>query len=192
MGAISPSSLYSFIFLPISRKFMPDNVSTHPTDTPVIRIGFVGLSSTGWAAMALAPSLLDPEVKKRFKVVAISTTNSESAAAAASKYSEFFGHEIKAYHGDASQIASDPEVDLVAIAVKVPYHKEVAEKAIAAGKPLFLEYQAGRTPDETREIARLAREKGVRSLIGLQGRHSPAARKVRVVTHDEGLLLTLH
>lgn len=159
------------------------NTLSH-SDDKVIRVGFVGLSSTGWASMFLAPSLLDPEVKKRFKVVAISTTNAESAAASARKYSQLFGHAIKAYHGDASQIASDPEVDLVAIAVKVPNHKEIAEKAIAAGKAFFLEYQAGRTPEETRELARLAKEKGVRSLIGLQGRHSPAARKVSVAVYS--------
>ena len=116
MGATSPPPLNSLIFWSKLRTNMSSNALTPSNDTPIIRIGFVGLSSTGWAAMALAPSLLDPEVKKRFKVVAISTTSAESAAAAASKYSEFFGHEIKAYHGDASQIASDPEVDLVAIA----------------------------------------------------------------------------
>ena len=39
--------------------------ATTPTSRPkpdVIRIGFVGLSSTGWAAMALKHSLLDPLV----------------------------------------------------------------------------------------------------------------------------------
>ncbi|KAF5332708.1 hypothetical protein D9611_005239 [Ephemerocybe angulata] len=131
------------------------------TTTPngPVRIGFVGLSSGGWAATAIAPALLDPEVRKQFKVVAISTTNAGSAAASATKYSEFFGHEVKAYHGDVEHILSDPDVDLLAIA-------------------------AGKNVEDTLELARLASEKGVKSLVGLQGRQTNVIKKIRNIVES--------
>ncbi|KAF6748392.1 NAD-binding Rossmann fold oxidoreductase [Ephemerocybe angulata] len=132
-----------------------------------IRLGFIGLSAKGWAASALAPSLLDPRVREQYKLTAIATTSAESAAAAARKYSELFGHEIKAYH-DVDQLAGDPEVDFVAIAVSPLHHKSVTEK-----------WQSGKTFEETKELARLAREKGVKSFIGLQGRQSNVITKVK-------------
>ncbi|KAF5332757.1 hypothetical protein D9611_005226 [Ephemerocybe angulata] len=154
-------------------------MSTPSTPNGPVRIGFVGLSAGGWASGAIAPSLLDPEVRKQFKVVAISTTNAESAAASAKKYSEYFGHDVKAYHGDVEQILSDPDVDLLAIAVKPNYHRSIAEKAIAHGKPFFLEWQAGKGVEDTLELARLAHEKGVKSLVGLQGRQTNVIKKLK-------------
>lgn len=150
-----------------------------PSDTKLIRIGFVGLSSSGWAAMALAPSLLLPEVRAHFKLVALSTTNETSARASAAHYTQLFGHPIKPYWGDASAIASDPEVDFVVISVKPPYHREVALKAIEAGKDFFVEWQAGRHASETRELADAARARGVRSLVGLQARHGGVVGKAK-------------
>ncbi|KAJ3541984.1 hypothetical protein NMY22_g3679 [Coprinellus aureogranulatus] len=135
-------------------------------------------------------ALQDPAVRAHFKLVAISTTNETSALSSATHYSEIFGHPIKAYWGDASQIANDPEVDLVAMSVKVPYHKEIALKVIEAGKDFFLEWQAGRSVEETRELAEKARERGVRSLIGLQARHGGILKKAKEIV-EEGKLGTL-
>ncbi|KAF5332445.1 hypothetical protein D9611_005225 [Ephemerocybe angulata] len=157
---------------------MPTTETTAPNSKIPIRLGFIGLSAKGWAASALAPSLLDPKVRERYKLTAIATTSAESAAAAAEKYSELFGHEIKAYH-DVDQLAGDLEVDFVAIAVSPLHHKSVTEKVIAHGKPFFLEWQSGKTFEETKELARLAREKGVKSFIGLQGRQSNVITKVK-------------
>lgn len=143
-----------------------------------LRTGFIGLSATGWAATALAPTLLQPALNDRYTLTAVSTTSKGSATASAAKYTEELGHPVKAYFGDSSQIASDPEVDFVAIAVKALYHKSVVLPVIAAKKPFFLEWPAGTNSKETAEIAEAARKAGVRSLIGLQGRQSPVIKKV--------------
>jgi predicted dehydrogenase len=140
-----------------------------------IKVGFVGLSSTGWASIALAPSLL---LSSSFDLTAVSTTSAVSAAASAKKYSELVGHPVKAYHGDASQIAADPDVDLVVVSIKAPYHKAALLPAIEAGKNVFVEWPAGIGLQESSEIADAARLKGVKTMVGLQGRHSPVARKV--------------
>lgn len=147
-----------------------DSNTSHP-----IRVGFVGLSSTDWASSALAPSLLSSPA---YKLTALSTTNADSAQAAAAKYTEQLGHAVTPYHGSTSQIAGDSEVDLVVVSVRTAHHKAALIPAIEAGKDVFIEWPAGRNLAETQELADRAREKGIRTAVGLQGRHSPALRKV--------------
>ncbi|TFK21333.1 NAD-binding Rossmann fold oxidoreductase [Coprinopsis marcescibilis] len=151
-----------------------------PSSGSPLRLGYVGLSSKGgWASMTQAYTLLDPEVQNHFKLVAVGTTNPTSASASAEAYTTQFGREIKGYAGDASQIAESDDVDVVAISVKSTHHFEIAKKVIEAGKPFFLEWPAGRNVQETEELAKLAKEKGVRSLIGIQGRQSGVWRKLK-------------
>lgn len=144
-----------------------------------IKVGFVGLSAnSGWAASTLGPALVHPSVRDKYDLVAVSTTSEASAKASAEKQSQAVGHPVKAYFGDASAIASDPDVDLVAVAVKAPYHKEIVMKAIEAKKDFFIEWPAGTSTKETEEIADAARKHGVRSLVGLQGRNAIVTQKV--------------
>jgi predicted dehydrogenase len=140
-----------------------------------INVGFIGLSVSGWADGILGPTLIK---NPSYKLVALSTTSPTSAEAAAKKYSSLTNSTVKPYHGPSSQIANDPEVDLVAVSVKSPYHKEVAIPVLEAAKGLFIEWPAGRNTEETRELARLAKEKGVRNIVGLQGRYSRVVTKV--------------
>ncbi|KAH9477571.1 Dehydrogenase aclE [Psilocybe cubensis] len=147
-----------------------------------IRVGFIGLSaSSGWAAGNLAPALLHPSLRDRFDLVAVSTTTDTSAAASAAKYSKEVGHDIKAYSGDTSRIAADPDIDLVAVSVKAPNHLQAVLPVIEAGKNFFLEWPAGASTRETEMIAEAARRNGVRSIIGLQGRHAVVIRKLREI-----------
>lgn len=143
-----------------------------------IKVGFVGLSSTGWASVALAPSLLQSKVSSSFDLTAVSTTSAASATASANKYAELLGHPVKAYHGDTSQIAADPNVDLIIVSIKTPYHKAAVLSAIEAGKNVFVEWPAGIGLQESSEIAEAARMKGIKTMVGLQGRHSPMIKKV--------------
>jgi len=141
-----------------------------------IKVGFVGLSSTGWASAALAPSLL---LSSSFDLTAVSTTSAASAAASAKKYSELVGHRVKAYHGDTSQLAADPDVDFVVVSIKAPYHKAALLPAIEAGKDVFVEWPGGAGLQESSEIAEAAKAKGIKTMVGLQGRHSPVAKKIK-------------
>ncbi|KZP11629.1 NAD(P)-binding protein [Athelia psychrophila] len=140
-----------------------------------IKVGVIGLSSTGWAANALAPGLLNAP---SFSLTAVSTTSAASAEASAQKYSALAGHPVKPFHGDATGIANDKDVDLVAVSVKAPAHKVVALAAIEAGKDVFIEWPAGANAKETAEIAAAAKAKGVKSLVGLQGRQAPSVKEI--------------
>jgi len=141
-----------------------------------IQVGFIGLSKTGWASTALAPSML--QFKDKYALKAVSTSSPESASASAEKYTNELGYPVKAYHGDASQIANDSGVGLVVVSVKAPLHRALVLPAIEAGKDVFIEWPAGANLKETTEIADAARQKGVKTIVGLQGRHSPVITKV--------------
>ena len=141
-----------------------------------IKTGFVGLSSKGWASGALGQSLMK---SPKYSLVAVSTTSPESAQASAETQSKVVGHAVKAYHGSTKDIANDPDVEFVAVSVKAPLHKEALLPVIEAGKDFFIEWPAGKSLEETTEIARLAKEKGLKTIVGLQGRQSPFVKKVR-------------
>ena len=87
---------------------------------PPIRIGFIGLSATGWAASALAPPLFEEPLSNLYTLTAVSTSRAESAQASSDSYAQKTGKPVAAYHGDTSAIAHDPNVDLVAVSVKAP------------------------------------------------------------------------
>ena len=146
--------------------------------TPPIKVGFVGLSQVGWATAALVPVLLHPALAGQYRLTALSTRSEASASATAQIYSKV-GQPVKAYHGDTSQIASDPDVDLVAVSVRAAHSKDAALPAIEAGKDVFIEWPLSASLQETIELVEASRRKGVRSMVGLQGRHSTAVKKVR-------------
>ena len=144
-----------------------------------INIGFIGLSTQGWASAVLAPPLFSQPLSSEYKLVAVSTTNARSATASAFKYSDLTKVTVKAYHGSAEHIASDKDVNLVAVSVRAPDHFDAAMKVIEQGKDLFLEWPAGTSLIETEALAEAAKAKGIRTLVGLQARSSPYVNKLR-------------
>ncbi|KAF4611602.1 hypothetical protein D9613_003916 [Agrocybe pediades] len=150
-----------------------------PESKSPLKVGFIGLSSRGWASDVLAPALTQPSLRDKYDLVAVSTTSEASAQASAQKYSQVVGHPVKAYHGSSSSIASDPEIDVIGVSVRVTHHKEVVLPVIEAKKDFWLEWPAGRNTLETKAIAQAARKNGVRSIIGFQSRYSAALQKVK-------------
>lgn len=133
--------------------------------TDRIRLGVVG-ASTGstWAARSHLAAL---PFSNNFELTAVCTTKPESAEAARQQY----GAKL-AFH-DFRAMAASPEIDAVAVVVRVPSHYEPTRAAIEAGKHVYTEWPLGRTTAEAEELAALARAKGVRTAVGLQSRVSP-------------------
>ncbi len=150
--------------------------------TEPLRLGFIGLSTKGWASTHLVPPLLALPLSSQYKILAVSTTNPTSAEASAAKYSTA-NTTVKAYHTPES-IASDRDLDIIAMSVKMPNHVENATKVIDAGKDLFIEWPAGRGLKETKLLAELAKAKGIRTIVGLQARQSALFRKVKKLVED--------
>jgi predicted dehydrogenase len=70
-------------------------------------------------------------------------------------------------------MAASPEIDAVAVVVRVPAHYEPTRAAIEAGKHVYTEWPLGRTTAEAEELTALARSRGVQTTVGLQARVSP-------------------
>ena len=131
-----------------------------------IRLGFVGANvNSTWSSQSHYPALLaSPDVE----LTAVCTSRPESAEEAR----QAFGAKL-AFH-DFRAMVSSPEIDAVAVVVRVPLHYEPTKAAIEAGKHVYTEWPLGRTTAEAEELAALARAKGVQTAVGLQSRVSPA------------------
>lgn len=110
-------------------------------------------------------------------MTALQNSTKASADAAAKAYS-FDG--VATYDSPAA-IASDPNVDIVAVSVNVPQHYDLIRPALEASKDVFSEWPLARNLAEAEELVQLAKEKGVRTLVGLQARQDPAIIKAKEI-----------
>ena len=142
-----------------------------------IRLGFVGANvNSNWSVQSHYPALLaHPDIE----LTAVCTSRPESAEEARLA----FGATL-AFH-DFREMVLSPEIDAVAVVVRVPLHYEPTKAAIEAGKHVFTEWPLGRTTAEAEELADLARAKGVQTAVGLQSRVSPALLYIKELI-DEG------
>src|SRR3569833_2340884 len=136
-----------------------------------IRVGIIGASpERGWAVRAHIPAL---QALPDYQITAVGTSREESAREAA----RLFG----AVHAfiDPRRLAEHPEVDLVAITVKVPAHAGLIQAALDAGKHVYCEWPLALTTDEAETLVKAADTAGVHHTVGLQARYSPAIGHAR-------------
>jgi predicted dehydrogenase len=139
-------------------------------------VGIIGVNRAwGWAATAHIPAL---RALPNYEVRALGATSPEAARAAG----EAFG--VAAVFSDHEELVAQPDVDVVAVTVKVPDHRELVSAALAAGKAVYCEWPLGRGLDDARAMALLAVEQGVRNVVGLQARQAPAIQFVRELLGD--------
>lgn len=140
-----------------------------------IGVGIIGYEpGRSWAAVAHVPALHSlPD----YAVTAVATSRRESAEAAARD----IGLDTDAAFEDAAAMARDPRVDLVAVTVKVPYHRELVAAALAAGKHVFCEWPLGNGLVEAEAMEADTKAAGVRAVIGLQARMAPVIQQVKAM-----------
>src|SRR5947209_693618 len=139
-------------------------------------VGIIGVSPVwGWAATAHLPAL---RALPNYEIRALSARSTESARAVG----EMFG--VGAVFSDHQQLVIQPDIDVVAVTVKVPHHRELVSAALAAGKPVYCEWPLGRDLEDARAMAALAAEKGSRTVVGLQARQAPAIEFVQQLLRD--------
>ncbi len=144
-----------------------------------IRVGIIGANvSRGWGSSAHVPALL---ALPDYELAAVCTAHRETAKEAA----KAFGARLA--FDDHREMVNHPDIDLVTVAVRVPFHHELTMDALRAGKHVFTEWPLGATLEEAREMADLARRQGVRTMVGLQGRCSPAYLRLKELI-DEGFV----
>jgi predicted dehydrogenase len=91
---------------------------------------------------------------------------------------------VSAVFPDHEQLVSQPDVDVVAVTVKVPHHRALVSAALGAGKAVYCEWPLGRDLDDAQAMAALAAEQGVRTVVGLQARQAPAIQFVQELLGD--------
>src|SRR5256712_9633722 len=139
-------------------------------------VGISGVSPVGgWAATAHIPAL---RALPNYEIRALSAHSVESARAAGN----MFG--VSAVFADHEQTVSQPDLDVVAVTVKVPHHRELVSAALAAGKAVYCEWPLGRDLDDAQAMAALAAEQGVRTVVGLQARQASAIEFVQELLSD--------
>jgi predicted dehydrogenase len=139
-----------------------------------LRIGIAGANmERGWARDAHLPAL---RTLPGLAIHAVSARTREIAEAAASGFGA-----ARAYD-DSLALARDPEIDIVAVTVKVPEHRAIILAALDAGKHVYCEWPLARDAAEADEQAEAACRAGTHVAIGLQGAQAPAvAQAARLV-----------
>lgn len=140
--------------------------------TKRIRVGIIGANpDRGWAAQAHIPAL--QSLPEDFEITALSTSRRESAAAASKRFG------VPHAFDNHQDLVNSPDVDVVAITVKVPQHFELATAALTAGKAVYCEWPLGNGLQEAEQLAALAKKQGVLAVAGLQARAAPAVLYLR-------------
>jgi predicted dehydrogenase len=144
-----------------------------------IRVGIVGATVTqggsGWGANAHVPAI---DILPDYELKAVCTTREETAQASKEK----FGAELA--FTDIDDMANHPEVDLVAVVVRVPGHKDLVMSGLRANKAVFCEWPLGANLAEAQEMASFAKERGLKTLVGLQARSDPTLMYARDLIND--------
>ena len=93
----------------------------------IFGVGFIGVEpDRSWAARAHIPAL--DSLKDRFRIAGIANSTPESGLKAAHALG------IAKSFASVDELVSSPDVDIVAVTVKVPNHLELVSKALKAGK----------------------------------------------------------
>lgn len=147
--------------------------------TKPIRVGIIGASAKrGWAKES---HVIAVQKLAGLELAAVATHSQETAGAAA----KAFG--ARSAYGNAANLIRDPDIDLVAVCVKVPDHHELVSGALAAGKHIYCEWPLGRNLTETEELAAAARAAGVHVAVGLQTRMNPTMHRARDLVASEAI-----
>jgi predicted dehydrogenase len=131
-----------------------------------IRLGLIGASVGGtWSSRSHLPAV---RASSEVELTAVCTTRAESAEAARQAYGARLAFD------DYRKMTASPEIDAVAVVVRVPSHYAPTKAALESGKHVYCEWPLGRTTAEAVELAALAKANGLVTAVGLQARVNPA------------------
>ncbi len=151
-----------------------------------IKIGLIGANiHQGWSPRAHLPALA---AHPDFDLAGVCTTRQESADEAKAAFNAGSAWD------DYNRMLSDADIEAATISLRVPSHYEPTMAALRAGKHTFTEWPLGRTTEEAIEMANVAREQGVKTIVGLQARANPAVAHLKNLIADGyvGRVMTCH
>lgn len=145
-----------------------------------MRIGLLGFGSMGkthsWCVNNLRYFYKDLPFSVEY--AGVCTTKEETAEKAA----DFLG--IKRYTTCEDDLINDPSIDIIDICTPNIYHYETIKKAIAAGKNIYCEKPLCVTYEQAKEVAMLAKEKGITTQVVFNNRFLPAIMRAKELVDD--------
>lgn len=152
----------------------------------LIRVALIGLSSSSpsWLSLAHLSYLLSARGQQKFQIVALQNSSLSAAEAAIKKYN--FDPTVVTAYGTPEDLAKDEDVELVVSGTRVDVHygnlKGVLEgwKATGktSGKGLYSEWPLASNLQQVEELIALAKETGIKTVVGTQGLASPVVKKI--------------
>jgi predicted dehydrogenase len=134
------------------------------------RLG-VGVVGAGrWAGLAHLPGWARDE---RCRIVGVCDLDLDRAAAAADRY------EAKIVTADYRVLLDRDDIDVIDVVTRDGEHIGVNRAAIEAGKHVLSEKPVAHDHRDVRELAELARARGLKTKVGLTFRYSPAVRYLK-------------
>jgi len=86
-----------------------------------------------------------------------------------------------------SEVLSDPKIQAVVIATPIATHFELVEKALIAGKHVFVEKPITTTSTDARKLQELAQGKNLSLFVGYVFIQSPVFRKLKELLQNEDM-----
>lgn len=139
-----------------------------------IGVGLVGGGYMGKAhavALSAVAAVFDTPLRPRLEVIAATSTES------AERYRKAYG--FARATADWRDLVADPKVQAVVIASPQSTHREIAQAAFAAGKPVFCEKPLGASLEDGRAMVAAAEASGQVNMIGFNYVRTPATQFVR-------------
>lgn len=139
-----------------------------------IGIGIIGGGYMGKAhavAMAAVGAVFNTALRPRLEMVCAQSAQS------AEHYRRAYG--FARATAQWRQLVDDPRVEAVVIASPQETHREIAEAALAAGKPVLCEKPLGASLEESAAMVRAAEAAGVAHMVGFNYIRTPASQYAR-------------
>jgi predicted dehydrogenase len=147
-----------------------------------IGVGIVGGGYMGKAhavAMRAVAAVFDTTLRPRLEMVAATGVQS------AEHYRRAYGFQRAT--PDWRTLVADPLVEAIIIASPQETHREIAEAALAAGKPVLCEKPLSATLEDSRAMAAAAERTGVVNMIGFNYLGTPATQYARDLVSSGGI-----
>ena len=122
-------------------------------------------------AMSAVGPVFNTALRPRLEMICASTPES------AERYRAAYG--FRRATSDWSVLVNDPAVDAVVIASPQTTHRQIAEAALALGKPVLCEKPLGSSLDDGRAMVAAAEATGVTNMVGFNYVRTPATQFAR-------------
>ncbi|WP_170386124.1 Gfo/Idh/MocA family protein [Ruegeria atlantica] len=146
---------------------------------PEIGIGIVGGGYMGKAhsvAMSAVGAVFNTALRPRLEMICASTPES------ADRYRTAYG--FKRATEDWRVLVNDPAVEAVVIASPQETHRQIAEAALALGKPVLCEKPLGASMEDGAAMVAAAEASGVTNMVGFNYVRTPATQYARKLIAD--------